>query len=44
MGDPDQSGSSAGGAGHGAGSWTLLTGPGPVLVEIARKRRTCPGQ
>src|SRR5436190_24274486 len=38
MGDPDQSGSSAGGAGHSAGSWTLLTGHGHghVLVEIAR--------
>jgi len=30
MGDPDQSGSSSG------GSWTLLTGHGHVLVEIAR--------
>ena len=30
MGDPDQNGSSSG------GSWTLLTGHGHVLVEIAR--------
>jgi hypothetical protein len=29
MGDPDQSGGSG-------GSWTLLTGHGHVLVEIAR--------
>ena len=33
MGDPDQSGSSSGDS---AGSWTLLTGHGHVLVEIAR--------
>ncbi len=31
MGDPDQNGSSSSG-----GSWTLLTGHGHVLVEIAR--------
>ena len=30
MGDPDQSG------GGSVGSWTLLTGHGHVLVEIAR--------
>jgi len=33
MSDPDQSGSSSGDS---AGSWTLLTGHGHVLVEIAR--------
>ena len=32
MGDPDQNGSSS----SGGGSWTLLTGHGHVLVEIAR--------
>src|ERR1700751_3883140 len=32
MGDPDQNGSSS----SGGGSWTVLTGPGDVLVEIAR--------
>ena len=39
MGDPDQigsSGSSAGDSGGSGGSWTLLTGHGHVLVEIAR--------
>src|SRR6185436_20992151 len=32
MGDPDQNGSSS----SGGGAWTLLTGHGHVLVEIAR--------
>jgi hypothetical protein len=36
MGDPDQIGSSGGSAGDSGGSWTLLTGHGHVLVEIAR--------
>ena len=34
MGNPDQSGSRS--SGGSAGSWTLLTGHGHVLVEIAR--------
>src|SRR6476619_2495694 len=37
MSDPDQRGSSSGSSsGDSAGSWTRLTGPGHVLVDIAR--------